>query len=85
MTERLRVQERSHLERDVRTKAILNTDRASLDKYKEERERAKKMARLFEEVEYLKQEVTELRELCKSLSDLMRSRNVDAGTADVDQ
>lgn len=82
---RLRVQERIDLQRDVKTKALLNTDRAALDKYKEERERVKKMNRVLEEVENLKKEVASLRRLVEDLAEITRSRNTNAGTADVDQ
>ena len=82
---RLRVQERNDLQRDVKTKALLNTDRVALDKYKEERERVKKMNRVLEEVENLKKEVEELRKLVSDLAEITRSRNTNASTADVDQ
>jgi predicted house-cleaning noncanonical NTP pyrophosphatase (MazG superfamily) len=63
MSEYIKVKDYPNLVRDKQSNAILNTDRDSLNKYKEEREYQAKLKRVVEENDKLKSDVNEIKTL----------------------
>jgi predicted house-cleaning noncanonical NTP pyrophosphatase (MazG superfamily) len=63
MSEYIKVKDYPNLVRDKKSNAILNTDRDSLNKYKEEREYQAKIKRVVEENDKLKNDVNEIKTL----------------------
>ena len=60
----LKVKDNDHLYRDVNTGAIINTDNSSFEKYK----RSKlKFQNMEHELNYLKEEISEIKDLLKQL------------------
>ena len=62
-----KVKEHDHLIKNANTKAILNTDSGSLNKYREEREKLIKMSRVVEDTDKLKQDVAEIKNMLRQL------------------
>jgi hypothetical protein len=62
-----KVREKQFLVRDPINKAILNQDTVGLNKYKEEREHKMKVARVVEEHEKLKEDVSEIKQMLQTL------------------
>lgn len=63
MSEYIKVKDYPNLVRDKKSNAILNTDRDSLNKYKEERDYQAKIKRVVEENDKLKNDVNEIKTL----------------------
>jgi hypothetical protein len=63
MNNYLKVKEHPELVRDKESKAILNTDRNALNKYKEEREHKLKLNKIIEEHDVIKNELSEIKSL----------------------
>jgi len=59
----LKVKDHPDLVRDTKSKAILNTDVHSLNKYKEEREFKMKLHKIVEENQQMKSEISEIKNL----------------------
>jgi len=59
----LKVKDYPDLVRDTKSKAILNTDVHSLNKYKEEREFKIKLHKIVEENQQMKSEISEIKNL----------------------
>ena len=64
--EKLKV-ENSHLIRDPYSKALLSTDRSGLDKYLQEKKKKEDEQAKFAEIDSLKNEVNELKDMVKEL------------------
>ena len=64
--ERLKV-ENSHLVRDSYSKALLSTDKSGLDKYLREKKKKEVEQAKFAEIDSLKNEVNELKDMVKEL------------------
>lgn len=63
MSDYIKVIDRPELVRDRSSNAILNTDLKALNKYKEEREFKIKLAKVVEENEQIKSELSEIKAL----------------------
>jgi len=59
----LKVKDHPDLVRDTKSKAILNTDVHSLNKYKEEREFKMKLHKIVDENQQMKSEISEIKNL----------------------
>ena len=53
--------------RDVKSMALVNTDMASLNKYKEEKRRQNQMKNVIDDVENLKNDITDIKQLLQRL------------------
>ena len=62
-----KVRENPNLVRDMNSKAILENDVNALNKYREERDQRLKMAKVVQEHDQLKNDVTEIKQLLKEL------------------
>lgn len=62
-----KVKENPALVRDMDSMAILNTDKNSLNKYKEEREYKLKLAKVVSEHEQIKQDLTDIKSMLAAL------------------
>ena len=60
---RARVRDRRDLARDPVSRAIINVDADALNKYREERDRARRLERLLDEHDRLKAEMAEMRSM----------------------
>jgi hypothetical protein len=63
----LKVKDHPDLVRDTKSNAILNTDLDALNKYREDRNYKMKLARVVEDNETMKQEMSEIKNLLKQL------------------
>lgn len=63
----IKVENKPGLVRDRNSKAILNSDAVALNKYKEEREQKKRFLSVIQEHENLKNDVSEIKEMLKTL------------------
>lgn len=63
----LKVKDHKDLVRDKNTKAILNTDKNSLNKYKEEREYKAKVAEVVKNYDTIKSDVEEIKKMLQTL------------------
>ena len=63
----LKVRGHSDLIRDVKNNAILNNDKKSLDKYKEERDEKLKLNKVIEENNSLKKDIADIKNLLLAL------------------
>lgn len=57
------------------SKAVLNVDRSSLDKYREEREKLTRIASVIEDTARLNREVTEIKGQLDEILSLLRNKN----------
>jgi flagellar biosynthesis/type III secretory pathway chaperone len=73
MTEKLKILGNEDLVRDTKSNAILNTDLDALNKYRAKRAREKKINNIAEEVDTLRQEMTEIKSLLMQL--VQREKN----------
>ena len=60
----LKVKDNDHLYRDVNTGAIINTDRSSFEKYKKSRQKFQNMEK---ELDFVKDELHEIKSLLKQI------------------
>lgn len=67
MTTQLKIVDNEDLVRDTKSNAILNTDLDALNKYKAKRAREKKINNVVEEVESLRDEISEMKSLLMQL------------------
>jgi hypothetical protein len=61
------VENEQMLVRDLNSKAILNKDDGGLNKYREDRENKVKMAKMMQEHNQIKNDVTEIKQLLKEI------------------
>ncbi len=64
--------ENSHLVRDSHSKALLSTDRSGLEKYLDEKKRKEEEQAKFAEIDSLKEDIQELKQL---VLELVQQRN----------
>ena len=62
-----KIRDNDHLIKNANTKAILNTDSGSLNKYREEREKLIKLSRVIEDTDKLKEDVVEIKNMLRQL------------------
>jgi hypothetical protein len=67
MSNYIKVKDHPDLVRDRNSNAILNTDAEALNKYREERERLLKVKNAVNEVETLRNDVNEIKEMLQLL------------------
>lgn len=67
MSNYIKVKDHPGLVRDAESKAILNTNDAALAKYREERDRELKKLQAVDEVQKLRNDVDEIKEMLKKL------------------
>lgn len=65
--EYFKIKDNDHLIKNANTKAILNTDSSSLNKYREEREKLIKLSRVVEDTDKLKEDVAEIKNMLRQL------------------
>lgn len=65
--EYFKIRDNDHLIKNANTKAILNTDSSSLNKYREEREKLIKLSRVVEDTDKLKEDVAEIKNMLRQL------------------
>ena len=65
--ETAKVIDNPNLLRDLKSKAILNIDNTSLNKYKEEREKQQKLNKIISENEQMKNDIDEIKMMLRSL------------------
>lgn len=63
----LKVKDRQDLVRESNSNAILNVDKQSLNKYKEEREFKLKMQKTTQDIDQLKVDIQEIKQLIRQL------------------
>lgn len=63
----IKVKDHPGLVRDSGSKAILNTNKTELDKYRDERDRKLRAAKAIDEVEKLRSDVDEIKEMLQQL------------------
>jgi hypothetical protein len=59
----MKVRDKPELIRDVKSKAILNTDTQALNKYKEERDFKLKLQKIVQENDQMKNDINEIKNL----------------------
>lgn len=64
-----KVKDQPHLVRDMHSKAILNTDIASLNEYKEKKKTKTQLEEVSNEINNIKEEFLEVKQLLKQLLD----------------
>ena len=69
-----KVKDHNDLIKNGDSKAILNVDGGSLNKYREERDRLMKLSQLTHEHERLNKEVTEIKQTLGEILDLLRNK-----------
>lgn len=69
--EYLRVKDHPELIRDTKSNAVLNTDVQALNKYKEERDFKLKLAKIVQEHDEVKQDLSDIKSM---LSELLKQR-----------
>jgi hypothetical protein len=67
MPDKMKIVDNEDLVRDAKSNAVLNTDLDALDKYKKRRAREKQVNKVVEEVDSLRQEMTEIKSLLMQL------------------
>lgn len=67
MLDKMKIVDNEDLVRDAKSNAVLNTDLDALDKYKKRRAREKQVNKVVEEVDSLRQEMTEIKSLLMQL------------------
>lgn len=65
---KLKVEDHPNLVRDSKSKAIINIDEASFNKYKSEKQLQKKVINMSEEINDLKSSVEEIKSLLTQIS-----------------
>jgi hypothetical protein len=63
----LKIRDNDHLIKNANTKAILNTDSKSLNKYREERDKLIKLSKVVEDTDKLKEDVAEIKNMLRQL------------------
>lgn len=63
----IKVKDHPELVRDMRSNAILNTDKDALAKYREEREYKKKVAKVIEDMRNFRDELSEIKDLLRQI------------------
>lgn len=71
MSDYLKVKDHPDLVRDTKSNAILNTDVSALNKYKEEREFKLRLARVIQEHDEVKKDISDIKSM---LSELLKQR-----------
>lgn len=69
-----KVKDHSDLIKSGQSKAVLNVDQSSLNKYKEERDRLMKLSKLASDNEKLNKEVTEIKQTLAEMLELLRNK-----------
>lgn len=62
-----KIADNDHLIKNSNTKAILNTDSSSLNKYREERDKLAKLSRVVADTDKLKEDVAEIKNMLRQL------------------
>lgn len=63
----IKVKDHPELVRDMKSNAILNTDKDALAKYREEREYKKKVAKVIEDMRNFRDELSEIKDLLRQI------------------
>jgi hypothetical protein len=70
-----KIKDHEDLIKSRESKAVLNVDRKSLDKYREEREKLTRLANIIEENKRLDQEITQIKQNLDEILSLLRNKN----------
>lgn len=69
-----KIKDHTDLIKNAETKAVLNVDSRSLDKYREERDKLMRISQVVEDTQRLNKEVTEIKQTLGEILDLLRNK-----------